>query len=327
MWCWCPRWARWFPDGRKPRWSGSLRSQSERASARRACWAARSARRESRRAIASWCPRRSSCASPRRADICARARSSFIRFILVLRFWKSVMSRGFLVVSAGTSYDVTACGRARGGPGGRPAPRDATCAGRGRAGGRGEVARPPPDARGAATERGSLIRTWHSPLSFLRLLAGRCCCAAGPAACCCRSGGPLVLAGPAAGPLAGDPHSLQEQLATPDTPGFTPLEGPGEALGASRAVQAERLGNLDVLRSLGEEQLGVLPTARQLLHVDLVRGDRVCVEDADTHLLSPPCEKSFSFVGETERPRIPGFGFRGLEAAELMRSHLGGGLQ
>jgi hypothetical protein len=79
---------------------------------------------------------------------------------------------------------------------------------------------------------------------------------------------------------------LEEQLATPDAPGLAPFQSTGQALGSDRALQAERLGNLDVLRSLGEEQLGVLPTAGQLLLVDLARGDRVRVEDADTHLVT-----------------------------------------
>src|SRR4051812_20688503 len=34
------------------------------------------------------------CASPRRADICARARSSFIKFIFLLRFVGSFISSG-----------------------------------------------------------------------------------------------------------------------------------------------------------------------------------------------------------------------------------------
>src|SRR3954454_12047749 len=66
------------------------RSYRARARARRACCAACSALRLSRRARASWWPRRNDCASPRRADICARARFSFMRFIsvlLVLRVW------------------------------------------------------------------------------------------------------------------------------------------------------------------------------------------------------------------------------------------------
>ncbi len=60
------------------------RSYRARARARRACCAACSALRLSRRARASWWPRRNCCASPRRADICARARFSFMRFISVL---------------------------------------------------------------------------------------------------------------------------------------------------------------------------------------------------------------------------------------------------
>src|SRR4051794_20305525 len=98
------------------------------------------------------------------------------------------------------------------------------------------------------------------------------------------SGGHLVLSGSATGPLAGDHRSLQEQLTAPPSPGLPPLEGSGQTLGAHRAALAQGLGNLDVLRSLGEEQLRVLTPARQPLLVDLAPRDRVCVEDADTHL-------------------------------------------
>jgi hypothetical protein len=130
--------------------------------------------------------------------------------------------------------------------------------------------------------------------------------------------GYLVLAGTTARTLAGDHHSCLEQLSAPDAPGLPALQGAGEALGADRAVQAEGLGNLHVLRRLGEEQLWALSTARQLLPVDgaadLACGDRVAVEDAGTH--SFHLQVTCLVGGDTKRPRIPGFGFRGLEAAD-----------
>ena len=71
-------------------------------------------------------------------------------------------------------------------------------------------------------------------LAYMALSVGSCMLLAGWAAACwccrcccggCRSGRHVVLAGPAAGPLAGDHHSLQEQLAAPDPPGLTPARG------------------------------------------------------------------------------------------------------
>jgi hypothetical protein len=126
------------------------------------------------------------------------------------------------------------------------------------------------------------------------------------------SRGDLLLARPSTGALAGDHHSLQEQLPTPDTPGLPSLQGAGEALGPDRAVQAQLLCDLHVLRGLGEEQLGVLPTTGQLVFIDLERGDRLRVEDADTHL-SHLLKESFRRMEIRQRPRIPGVGFRGLE--------------
>jgi hypothetical protein len=95
----------------------------------------------------------------------------------------------------------------------------------------------------------------------------------------------LGLPRPAARPLAGDDHSLDDQLAPPDAPRLAPRDGALQALGADRAGPAERLGELHVTRRLGEEQLGVLPVARQLLLVDAHAVKRR-VEDGDTHLFS-----------------------------------------
>src|ERR671932_436985 len=204
----------------------SRRTQRERASARRASRAARSARRERRRAIASWCPRRSSCASPRRAAICARARSSCMRFILVLRFRLVFMEVvGSVSVALVRCCRVTASGRARAGPGGLRVLRGETYAGQERRSGRGAGARPPPDARPAASERSSGRSSWHFLVDSLGWLSSWLWWVV-PV-----SGGDLVLPGPTAGPLAGDHRSLQEQLAAPHSPGLPPLERAGQTLG------------------------------------------------------------------------------------------------
>src|SRR5919112_553430 len=59
------------------------------------------------------------------------------------------------------------------------------------------------------------------------------------------SGRHLVLARPAARALAGDDHSLEEQLATPHAPRLAAFDGTRQALGADRAGPAQRLGELD----------------------------------------------------------------------------------
>ena len=135
-----------------------------RATARRACSAAFSALRPKRRTWAIWWPRRRCCASPRRADICARARSSCMRFIFLLPF-------GWLFIR---------------------------CVG-----------------------------------TFLSARPDR-------------SRGRLVLAGSATRPLAGNHHSLEEELTAPDSPGLATLEGAVEAERPDRAVHAQRLGKLHV---------------------------------------------------------------------------------
>lgn len=80
-----------------------LSRHSERASTSRACRAARSARRDLRRARARRCPRRRWRAVLMRSDICARARSWFMRYISVLRSWS-----WSLLVSSGSGW----CARA-----------------------------------------------------------------------------------------------------------------------------------------------------------------------------------------------------------------------
>src|SRR3954447_1863953 len=127
------------------------------------------------------------------------------------------------------------------------------------------------------------------------------------------SGGDGVLAGTTAGPLAGNDDSCDEELSAPHSPRLAPLERTRQALRADGTTAAQRLGELHVARRLGEEQLRVLTTARQLLYVD-ARTESRCVEDGGTHLVLLLSRWGVQ-LRKSERPRIPGFGFRGLEAA------------
>jgi hypothetical protein len=79
------------------------------------------------------------------------------------------------------------------------------------------------------------------------------------------SGGLLVLARTPARTLAGDHHSLEEQLSAPDAPGLTPLQGSGEADVPHGALLAQRLGVLDVGRRLGEPQVRVVDSSGKQL--------------------------------------------------------------
>jgi len=113
------------------------------------------------------------------------------------------------------------------------------------------------------------------------------------------SGGLLVLARAPTRTLSGDDYSLQEQLSAPDAPGLSPLQRTGEAEIADGAVQAQRLGELDVGRRLGEPQVRVVDSARQQLvehRVGLVvelterrrqrlGGPAPAVENSDGHVL------------------------------------------
>src|SRR6478735_6392114 len=187
-------------------------AHSARARASRACSAACSARRESRRASATWCARRWACASPRRADNCARARSSCIKFIFVLRFVRSFLVVGASLVGLGAGMTVrvrvTACAPGRVGPGGRRARPGGSCAGPVRRSGPGAGAGPPPDASAAASVRALPGDTWlvlpvgGSLVGLVDLVGLR----GG------RSGRHLALARATAGALAGDHHSVLEQL-------------------------------------------------------------------------------------------------------------------
>src|SRR6478736_22723 len=84
------------------------------------------------------------------------------------------------------------------------------------------------------------------------------------------SGGHGVLARTAAGPLASHDGALDEQLPTPDAPRLLALERAGKALDACGAEPAERLGELDVLGTLGEPELRVVVATRNGL-ADLLR--------------------------------------------------------
>jgi hypothetical protein len=96
------------------------------------------------------------------------------------------------------------------------------------------------------------------------------------------SGSHLTLAGPASRPFAGDDHSGDEELASPYAPGFLTVECPCEALGPKRASEAQRLGQLDILGRLCEEELRVTRPAWQLLRCRLLTRNE-CVEDAECH--------------------------------------------
>ena len=144
--------------------------------------------------------------------------------------------------------------------------------------------------------------------------------ASGRAARRTRSGSNLGLARTAARPLARHDDALDEELAAPDTPRLPTLEGAGEAGGADGAVGAQGLGVLDVSRRLGEEQLRVEGPARQqrteLVDLGVPGFSRIRVEQRSS--VSPPnvtSELAGVRNGQTERPRIPLRGFRGLEGS------------
>src|SRR6266700_469966 len=89
--------------------------------------------------------------------------------------------------------------------------------------------------------------------------------------------GDVGLAGTAPRPLAGDDDALDEELAAPDAPGLLALESALEAGLTDGAVGAHRLGELDVGRGLGEEELGLDAAAGQVVH------DGVRLEDGQLH--------------------------------------------
>jgi len=75
---------------------------------------------------------------------------------------------------------------------------------------------------------------------------------------------------------------LKEQLSSPDAPRLAALECPCQALRTNGAVKAQGLGELDVGRRFGEEQVRVVRPTRKQLFVDTFR-----VQNADAHV-SPP---------------------------------------
>src|ERR671914_259320 len=69
-----------------------------------------------------------------------------------------------------------------------------------------------------------------------------------------------VLPRPAARPLPRNDHTAHEQFAAPNAPRLPTLERAGQASTPDRAVDAQRLGELDVGGRLSEEKLRVGPT-------------------------------------------------------------------
>jgi hypothetical protein len=72
------------------------------------------------------------------------------------------------------------------------------------------------------------------------------------------------FARPAASRLSGNDHTIQHQLATPDTPGLAALKRTVQACCSGRTAGAHTLGQRNAARIVGEEQLGRL-AARQSL--------------------------------------------------------------
>src|SRR5690606_26084274 len=107
------------------------------------------------------------------------------------------------------------------------------------------------------------------------------------------SGRDRVLARAAARTLARHDRAAKDQLAAPDAPRLGALQRALEAGLLDRAPGAERLGELDVLRRLGEPQVRV-GTTGDLGFVDQVH-DRL-----RPHLFSPLIEPLFS-VGHAPR--------------------------
>ena len=109
-------------------------------------------------------------------------------------------------------------------------------------------------------QRNLLVGRWSS--GDRREGSGGLCFDVGPVA------GQVGLAGSTAGPLAVDDRPALEDLAPPHTPRLGPAQRACQALGLDRAVTAERLGPLQLGRSLGEPQVGVARAAREVLSGD-----------------------------------------------------------
>src|SRR6266536_1481239 len=81
--------------------------------------------------------------------------------------------------------------------------------------------------------------------------------------------GGILLARTTPGPLTRNHGATLEDLATPDAPRLGPLDRARQALHPDRAVAAQRLGQFEFGRRLGEPQVGVEPAAWQVhAHVD-----------------------------------------------------------
>ncbi len=87
-----------------------------------------------------------------------------------------------------------------------------------------------------------------------------------------RLGGHIGLAGASAGTLARHDHTVDQQLAAPDTPGLPAPDRTGQAGLPGPASLAQGLGLLYIPRRLGEEQLRTL--AARMIRARQERGNR-----------------------------------------------------
>src|SRR4051794_3197283 len=69
--------------------------------------------------------------------------------------------------------------------------------------------------------------------------------------------GDVLLTGATTRPLPRHNRAPLEDLATPHTPGLGALYRAGQALDPDRAIDAQRLGELELSRCVGEPQVGV----------------------------------------------------------------------
>src|SRR5438105_3968742 len=82
--------------------------------------------------------------------------------------------------------------------------------------------------------------------------------------------GDVLLARTTPRPLTRYDGATLEDLATPDTPRLGPLQRAGQALDPDAAVATQRLGQFQLGGGVGEPQVRVEPTARQVhAHLDV----------------------------------------------------------
>src|SRR5487761_2039024 len=93
-----------------------------------------------------------------------------------------------------------------------------------------------------------------------------------------------LLAGATTGTLASYHRSEDDQLAAPDAIGLATVNRTGQAFAPQWALRTHRLGGLDLVRELCEEQLGVVLPAGQVDAFVLDPGNRGRVEHRG-HLL------------------------------------------